>query len=50
MFLELCFTVPTPHAVDANEDLSPTLTRPEFQHRPTVLVKTVFSCQEKQLY
>lgn len=49
MFLELCFTVPTPHAVVANEDLSPTLTRPEFQHRRTV-VKTVFSCQEKQLY
>lgn len=28
MFLELRFTVPTPHAADANEDLSPTLTLP----------------------
>lgn len=50
MFLELRFTVPTPHAVDANEDLSPTLTLPGFRHRRTALVKTVFSCQEKQLY
>lgn len=47
MFLELRFTVPTPHAVDANEDLSPTLTLPGFRHRRTALVKTVFSCQEK---
>lgn len=50
MFLELRFTVPTPHAADANEDLSPTLTLPGFRHRQTTLVKTVFSCQEKQLY